>query len=348
VRRTSIAAATSLLLLPLGCGGGGGGPLDPELVLTPGTVDFTVDSRALAQTAQVVEIQFASDDCEVLDGGVGGPGRRRLLRFDTVVRNMGELACVIGDPADPEPPIPADAFELDACHGHYHMDGFARYELRHLDDTIAAIGHKQSFCITDSLEVLPGHPTGGFDCSFQGLSAGWADVYQRGVPGQWIDVSGVPGGDYVIVVTVNPEGVLPEVVDVHPNTVRVPFHLPDPSAAVADLDDHANDPSQATSMPVPAAFEAAIQTPGDADWFVLHLEGGEIYDVSTSLLTLADSRLRVFDATGTVLIDQSDDVGPSDPSSHVVLMPGATQDVTVEVTGPGGATGRYRLVASRE
>jgi hypothetical protein len=325
-------------------GGGGGGGGGDEDVLTPNSVDFEVDGAAAGRSFQVVEIVFDDEDCEVAEGAVLSSGRRRLLRFDTVVVNRGELDCVVGDPASPTPPLDPEAFEFHDCHGHYHLEGWASYELRHPDDTLAAVGHKQSFCITDSIRVVPGRPSQGFDCSFQGLSSGWADVYDRTVPGQWVDVSGLPGGDYVLVITVNPEGGIPEVDDRRSNVARIDLVLPPPSAQVADLDDHSDVAAQATRMPTPAGFQARIQTAGDLDWFRFRAAAGVDYVVSTTLLGLLDSRLRVFEADGTTPIGENDDVVPgSDFSSRVDVPAGLERDVTIEVSGPGAGTGTYRL-----
>ena len=47
-------------------------------------------------------------------------------------------------------------------------------------------------------------------CNFQGISAGWADIYHRGLDCQWIDITGVPSGRYVLEVHVNPARVIHE------------------------------------------------------------------------------------------------------------------------------------------
>jgi hypothetical protein len=39
---------------------------------------------------------------------------------------------------------------------------------------------------------------------------GWADVYDHSLDCQWIDVTGVPAGDYLLRLTVNPSGTFPE------------------------------------------------------------------------------------------------------------------------------------------
>jgi hypothetical protein len=334
-----------LALAPLAACGGGSGRSEP-LTLTPATVDFALDVAAAERSLEVVERVFDFFDCEVQEGSVVESGRRRLLRFDTVVRNLGELDCVVGDPENPAPPLTPDDFHFHDCHGHYHFEGWANYELRFPDGTLAAIGHKQSFCITDSVAVIPDSPSAGFDCAFQGLSSGWADIYARGVPGQWVDVSGVAGGDYVLVIDVNPEGGLFEADDQYPNHAEIPITLPPPGAAVALLDDHADVPENATGMPTPAGFQASIQTPGDIDWFQVHALQGVTYVLRTSLLGLSNSVLRVYEADGTTLIGENDDVDPGvDSSSRVEITLDSDRDVKIQVTGLGNATGTYRLIA---
>jgi hypothetical protein len=39
-----------------------------------------------------------------------------------------------------------------------------------------------------------------------GISIGWADVYSRNLPGQWIDVTGLADGEYWLEVIANPYG----------------------------------------------------------------------------------------------------------------------------------------------
>lgn len=203
------------LTVVLGCGDSGD---------RRGGVDLTVDRDAIVASATLQRRTFAADDCSVAEGSVGAPGERRLLRFDAIVVNRGTRALVIGDPVHPLAPFSADDFEFSPCHGHFHFRDFADYELRGPAGAVA-FGHKQAFCIRDSLAYGPG-PSGGYTCDFQGLSPGWGDDYPAALDGQWIDVTGVPSGDYEIVVTVNPAGRIAERGGA-PNVVTVPVHLPD-------------------------------------------------------------------------------------------------------------------------
>jgi hypothetical protein len=208
-----------MLVFLLGCGGD-----DAQIDRTG--VDLQVDRRPLEATLQFSEEDFAADDCAVIEGAVAVPGRRRLLRFDTIVVNRGSVDLVVGDPAAPEPPFTASDFELSPCHGHHHFLGFATYELRDAAGRLVGFGHKQSFCMTDSRRYTGNRPR-KFDCHFQGITAGWADRYGAELDGQWVDVTDVPPGEYVLVVTVNPDGALPEIDGGGaPNVVRVPVVVP--------------------------------------------------------------------------------------------------------------------------
>jgi hypothetical protein len=207
----------AVLALTLGCGS------DDARVSTG--VDLQVDRVATESTLQLSEEEFAADDCAVLEGAVAAPGRRRLLRFDTVVVNRGSEDLVVGDPDDPEPPFVPSDFELSPCHGHHHFLGFADYELRDAGDRVVGHGHKQSFCMTDSRRYAGDSPR-QFDCDFQGITAGWGDRYGFDLDGQWVDVTGIVPGDYTLVVTVNPDGTLPERAGGAPNVLYVPVVIP--------------------------------------------------------------------------------------------------------------------------
>ena len=59
----------------------------------------------------------------------------------------------------------------------------------------------------------------------QGISVGWADEYSDWLDCQYIDVTRVPGGNYILQVTVNPSGVIAEK-NYSNNVARVPVTIP--------------------------------------------------------------------------------------------------------------------------
>ena len=50
-----------------------------------------------------------------------------------------------------------------------------------------------------------------YDCSNQGLQAGWADIYTNDLDCQWLDITDVPPGNDRLQVTLNPACTFDEV-----------------------------------------------------------------------------------------------------------------------------------------
>ena len=199
-----------------------------------GKPDLTVDPKRFASQMEIVDRFFAADSCAIAEGVVGGPGYRRLLRFDTVVINAGDGNLVVGDRSDPNNPY-AQFFEFHACHGHYHIIDFSTYELLDASGTVSVAGHKQGFCFEDSFKYA-GAKSAGFDCEFQGITSGWGDWYYKQLVGQWIDITGVPEGDYRVRVTINEFPIFDEGQNRYPNVVEVTIRVPDPRNKVDLVD----------------------------------------------------------------------------------------------------------------
>jgi hypothetical protein len=75
---------------------------------------------------------------------------------------------------------------------------------------VVITGRKQAFCLLDYARYFSSAGPGKYTCEFQGISAGWQDVYGKYLDCQWLDVTGVAGGDYLLRVTIDPDGVLPD------------------------------------------------------------------------------------------------------------------------------------------
>jgi len=196
-----------------------------------GRPDLTIDPQRFDSQMSIIDRFFDQNGCELQEGLVGNSGYRRLLRFDTVIMNTGDGDLVVGDRSDPANPY-ADWFVFSPCHGHYHIRDFSSYELLNPDRTIAAAGHKQAFCFEDSLKY-DGGKSHGYDCGNQGITSGWADWYYKQLGGQWIDITGVPEGEYIVRVEINAAGTFDEGANRHPNVVEVRVHVPDPRRKVS-------------------------------------------------------------------------------------------------------------------
>jgi hypothetical protein len=193
-----------------------------------GRPDLTVDPQRFVSQMEIIDRLFdpIRDACAFAEGVIGASGYRRLLRFDTVIMNAGDGDLVIGDRSDPNNPYAA-YFEYSACHGHYHIEGFSVYQLLRPDGSVAAEGHKQGFCLTDSFKYGD-NKSNGYDCAFQGITSGWGDWYYKQLVGQWIDITGVPEGDYVVRVRINVGKIFDEGSNRYPNVIYAQIHVPDP------------------------------------------------------------------------------------------------------------------------
>ena len=195
-----------------------------------GKPDLVVDPQRFVAQMEIVDRLFTEGSCAIEEGVVGGTGYRRLLRFDTVVMNSGDGDLVVGDRSDPNNQY-AEWFEFAPCHGHYHIRGFSNYELLNTARTVVVAGHKQGFCFEDSFKY-DGGKSNGYNCGFQGITSGWGDWYYKQLTRQWIDITGVPEGDYIVRVTVNAAGTFDEGQNRYTNSVETSIHIPDPRKKV--------------------------------------------------------------------------------------------------------------------
>lgn len=197
-----------------------------------GKPDLTVDARLLAAEMEIADRHFSTDECAFQEGTTGATGNRRILLFDTAILNAGGGDLVVGDRADPDN-LYAQLFDYAPCHRHYHIRDFSLYELLRPDDRqVVVAGRKLGFCFRDDVQYAD-RGGNGYGCSNQGISSGWADVYGKELDGQWIDITGVPEGDYILRVTINASGSFDEGEDRYSNVAEVPVHVPAPDAAVS-------------------------------------------------------------------------------------------------------------------
>jgi hypothetical protein len=140
--------------------------------------------------------------------------------------NQGQ-ADLTAPPIDRRP----DLFQYSSCHGHYHYEGFAKYELLDGAGKVAREGHKQAYCMEDTAQAL-GVKEGAtvrcekrYDCEAQGIQRGWFDLYGNSLDCQWVDITGLPKGLYYLRVNLNPSRTFTEV-SFDNNIAVVPVNIP--------------------------------------------------------------------------------------------------------------------------
>jgi hypothetical protein len=171
--------------------------LEPGGVCPLPDLDVSIPENFLMQIEdRVFSADDAADGCALEKHCIGALGPRRLLRFPTRIENQGSADLILGAPETSAGFTPAE------CDGKPYLANYLHYEL--LDATsrgIAAEGQMQALCPASA----PGFAA-RFDCERLGLWRGFSETYAADGPEcQWIDITGVPPGAYVLRAGINPD-----------------------------------------------------------------------------------------------------------------------------------------------
>ncbi len=117
----------------------------------------------------------------------------------------------------------ASMFYSGDGHDHWHIRDLQRYTIHSINtDAELGAGAKVGFCFWDNVAyrtTLPRAPQSprynscGVASSLSvnmGLSVGWGDLYPWYLPDQWIDITGLPAGDYILRAHADPKGFFTE------------------------------------------------------------------------------------------------------------------------------------------
>ncbi|XP_028910592.1 protein-lysine 6-oxidase [Ornithorhynchus anatinus] len=185
----------------------------PDLVPDP----YYIQASTYVQRMSMYNLRCAAEEnclaSSAYRSDVRDYDNRVLLRFPQRVKNQGT--------SDFLPSRPRYSWEWHSCHQHYHsMDEFSHYDL--LDASShrrVAEGHKASFCLEDTSCDYGYYRRYACTAHTQGLSPGCYDTYGADIDCQWIDITDVQPGNYILKVSVNPSYLVPES-DYSNNVVR--------------------------------------------------------------------------------------------------------------------------------
>jgi hypothetical protein len=272
-------------------------------------------------------------------------------------------------------------------HGHFHLEGYANYRLltKNPDGTAGpvakrsgfdgsdAVGDKIGFCLINisnsftlpgtntSSSTLPGYNRAGqpsTSCGFvQGIHTGKADVYDSIYDGQWIDVTGVPNGNYFLEVTLDASNVIQESDEAN-NRVLIPYTLNAGGATggtiLPDRFEPNNTPETATDLgelgvQTQSGLTAHISNESDYFKFVAASTGsGSVQLTIANLdvnLYLYDSNMNVLGTSGSAALGT-----PTSPASENItynFVAGQTYYVRAAgfgtSTSSGGVSNNYAL-----
>lgn len=249
----------------------------------------------------------------------------------------------------------AGEFTYHPGHGHIHFDGYAKYDLKvktatgGIGNTVAT-GGKISFCLIDITKYRSNAgPSRYNSCGqVQGVTAGWSDVYSRGLPDQYINISNVPDGEYWLEVTIDPDR---QLLESNPdnNTTRIPIVLNRGGSAGGDRFEPNN--SFATAMNYGTISERvetglSIHSASDEDYFlVTAAEDGEFHVETVFSNALGNLDIYVYDEQFNLIASETTDHdnehlhfhGHEGDSYYILIkgVDGATNAYDLQVFGPG-------------
>jgi len=258
----------------------------------------------------------------------------------------------------------AGTFTYHPAHHHTHFDDFASYRLRTVLTNggvgkIVGSGTKTSYCLTDVEEwpkPLAHTDVAGnyFECGseVQGISVGWADVYDYSLADQWIDITHIKPAKYWLEVVADPRNRVVESNEKN-NSTRVLINLrgikPPPNdnfanrvvltgtaisttgnntLATHETGEHSADPSGSSSVwwawTAPASGRVTMSTAGSSFDTVLGVYTGD----------------RV-DSLNKIARNDDDPSGLQTSKLSFQATQGTTYQISVE--GYASASGRIRL-----
>jgi hypothetical protein len=159
-----------------------------QSAVSPAAPDLAVVTDGIANEHAFRWQFFGAGGCDLGEHTISQLGWRRVLMFSAILQNNGMGDMTVGSPTDSSNPfVQANDFEFSQCHNHYHFSHYGTFNYGGLP------GAKRAFCLEDtnryhndeSTPLNNVHPT----CDLQGISPGWGDEYNWGIPGQWIDVT---------------------------------------------------------------------------------------------------------------------------------------------------------------
>jgi glucose/arabinose dehydrogenase len=204
---------------------------------------------ALAGSERLPDLdQAIPSDLAITRARASDRKRIYVLGFTSAVQNIGEGPLIFdahrsadratmvadqlierdGAPMDVVPGAGRVRYVVSPDHRHWHLLGFDHYELRRVGHSRAIVrDRKTGFCLGDRYRYLdrrlpaaPPEPVYTSRCGLEhpellgiqeGISVGYGDNYQANLEGQYLPLTGLPAGRYVLVHTANADRKLREI-----------------------------------------------------------------------------------------------------------------------------------------
>ncbi len=212
-----LAAACLVLFALAACGGEGSagapGEFLPDLDQAPPAAIAVVEQEGRERLVFLSAVENAGVGPLVVSGSRPNDEESEMNAIQLIRRKDGSVVT--------QPLRARLRFVVSETHRHWHLLAFERYELRTPEGETVGRDRKTGFCLGDRYDAhassrLPGEPPRAVwtqECGRgqrgrlrieEGLSPGFGDDYVPLLEGQYVDVTGLPAGRYVLVHRVNP------------------------------------------------------------------------------------------------------------------------------------------------
>jgi hypothetical protein len=220
----ALLAAGAALVVTSADAGSAGAPRLPDLDQeAPSELDVV---RAGSPDQPEYRLGFRSAVRNVGDGPLIIDGHRPDLDRDTMVAD--QVVEHDGGPREQVRGVGSLQYVVSPDHRHWHLLRFERYELRRSGSAVALVeDRKTGFCLGDRYTATGPRranrapdPVYTSRCGLErsrllgireGISAGYGDDYAAHLEGQYLPLTGVPDGRYVLVHRVNSDRRIREV-----------------------------------------------------------------------------------------------------------------------------------------
>lgn len=225
----------------------------------------------------------------------------------------------------------AGNFTYHPTHGHLHFDGYAKYRLLSnvngspgsvvmRPDGQPAESAKVGFCLINvnssftlpsgqSSTTLSTYSASGMPSTscgqFQGVNPGRADVYSASLADQWIDVTGVPDGNYFVEITLDANNGMLESNEAN-NTATFAISVTGNGAGPILADRFEPNDTLATAKTLGATGSSTVSgltvhTGGNSDFFSFTATSTVTSAPVSIYFTDGDLDLRLYNSAGTLL-----------------------------------------------
>jgi hypothetical protein len=219
---------------------------------------------------------------------------------------------------------------------------------------------KVGFCVLDVFRFdVNSAPNALYTCANQGIQKGWGDLYDSTLDGQWIDITGLPDGNYTMEMEANPMGIIQES-NYSNNITLVPIVIGNSTNPPPNDSFSSAQTLLGTSPSVAGTSTNATKQAGEPnhagnagghsiwyDWTAPATKAVTIDTIGSSFNTL----LAVYtgSAVGSLtLVTNNDDIVPgSTLQSRVAFNAVAGTTYHIAVDGFNGASGRVILTANQ-